>query len=284
MHTVGIDFGNTKTLVSHVNPRTWQPETLKLGRETHHIPSSAYIDADGNFFFGDDADDMIEEKTGCYMRGFKMQLGSDTPIHMYRDARGNIRQLTAQTLVKEFLQYIRKQAEKLVYHGEQVTKATITRPVRFTPAQCRELETAAMAAGFVQVKFITEPEAAGLAYCRMNASQAFARSALVVDWGGGTLDFALVTRRDGEVRTHANLTDGDTDIGGEKFDERLWSYVERELLDKGVTQLDPVMQMPHVRRAKEILSTQQRFELRLSYSLGACPPISLTSRKFNKLI
>ena len=280
MHTIGIDFGTTKTLVSHINPRTGQPEPLRLGRETHLLPTTIYIDANGHYYYGDDADDMIEEATGCYIRGFKMKLGSDAPMHLLPDGS----RIFARDLVREYLHFIRKKVEKLVYHGEQITKATITRPVKFSPAQCMELEQAAKAAGFQQVEFTTEPEAAGLAYCRLNASHAFTRNALVVDWGGGTLDFALVTRHEGTVRTHANLTDGDTSMGGEKFDNLLWNYVEQAAMRLNVDYLDYVTQLPRVRRAKEVLSTQQNFTLRLSYSLGACPPISLTSRKFNKLI
>lgn len=280
MHTIGIDFGTTKTLVSHINPRTGQPEPLRLGRETHLLPTTIYIDANGHYYFGDDADDMIEEATGCYIRGFKMKLGSDAPMHLLPDGS----RIFARDLVREYLHFIRKKVEKLVYHGEQITKATITRPVKFSPAQCMELEQAAKVAGFQQVEFTTEPEAAGLAYCRLNASHAFTRNALVVDWGGGTLDFALVTRHEGTVRTHANLTDGDTSMGGEKFDTLLWNYVEQAAMRLNVDYLDYVTQLPRVRRAKEVLSTQQNFTLRLSSAAGACPPIPLSRGEFNKLI
>ena len=280
MHTIGIDFGTTKTLVSHINPRTGQPEPLRLGRETHLLPTTIYIDANGHYYFGDDADDMIEEATGCYIRGFKMKLGSDAPMHLLPDGS----RIFARDLVREYLHFIRKKVEELVYHGEQITKATITRPVKFSPAQCMELEQAAKVAGFQQVEFTTEPEAAGLAYCRLNASHAFTRNALVVDWGGGTLDFALVTRHEGTVRTHANLTDGDTSMGGEKFDNLLWNYVEQAAMRLNVDYLDYVTQLPRVRRAKEVLSTQQNFTLRLSSAAGACPPIPLSRGEFNKLI
>ena len=279
MHTIGIDFGTTKTLVSRVNPRTGRPESLKLGRETFHLPSTVYIDDKGQYYFGDDADDMIEEETGCYMRGFKMKLGSATSVYWMSN-----RSILARDLVREYLKYIRRQVEKLVFHGERITKATITRPVKFSPAQCQELEQAAKDAGFQKIEFITEPEAAGLAYCRMSSSQAFARSALVVDWGGGTLDFALVTRKDDTVQTHPDLTDGDTSMGGEKFDNLLWNHVEQAAEKMGVDQLDYIAQLPHVRRAKEVLSTQQNFNLRLSSAAGACPPIPLSRNEFNKLI
>ena len=283
-HSIGIDFGTSKTLVSHINPQTGHPETIRLGRGGDLIPTTIFIDSAGRFSFGDDADDMIEDISGTYLRGFKMQLGSDTPVHMYLAPNGDFRQLTAKDLVREYLLYIRQQVKKLVYQGEPVTRATITRPVNFSPAQCQELQQAALAAGFEHVEFTTEPEAAGLAYCRLHAAHAFARNALVVDWGGGTLDFALVTRSDDFVRTHGHLTDGDMEMGGEKFDEILWNYAEESLKSHGVTTLNPVSQLPRVRRSKELLSSRQEVTLRLSHENGACPPLELSRETFNSMI
>jgi len=283
-HAIGIDFGTSKTLVSHINPQTGHPETIRLGRGGDLIPTTIFIDSDGRFSFGDDADDMIEDISGTYLRGFKMQLGSDTPVHMYLAPNGDFRQLTAKDLVGEYLLYIRQQVKKLVYQGEPVTRATITRPVNFSPAQCQELQQAALAAGFEHVEFTTEPEAAGLAYCRLNAAHAFARNALVVDWGGGTLDFALVTRSHDSVRTHGHLTDGDMEMGGEKFDEILWNYAVESLKSHGVTTLNPVSQLPRVRRSKELLSSRQEVALRLSHENGACPPLELSRETFNSMI
>ncbi|MBR5894916.1 MAG: ribosomal protein L7/L12 [Akkermansia sp.] len=281
--SIGIDFGTTKTLVSHINPQTGMPETLRLGRGRDYIPTSAYVDADGQISFGDDADEMLEDLRGRYLRGFKMNLGSSTPLHMYLEG-GQPRLLTAKELVKAYLRFIRQLVQERVYLGEEITAATITRPVNFSPAQCLELEQAAKEAGFDSVKFTTEPEAAGLAFCRMNAAQAFKHSALIVDWGGGTLDFALVTRKGDAISTHSNLTDGDTTMGGETFDEKLWNYTEKTLKEQGVERLNVTTQLPKVRRAKEQLSTKDNVTLRLSYEGGTCPPLALSREIFNNLI
>ena len=283
-HAIGIDFGTSKTLVSHINPQTGHPETIRLGRGGDLIPTTIFIDSAGRFSFGDDADDLIEDISGTYLRGFKMQLGSDTPVHMYLAPNGDFRQLTAKDLVKEYLLYIRQQVEKLVYQGERVTAATITRPVNFSPAQCQELQQAALAAGFEHVEFTTEPEAAGLAFCRLNAADSFKKSALIVDWGGGTLDLALITRQHNRVCTHPSLIDGAMGIGGEKFDEKLWQYVTHELEKQGDYTLNHVLMLPKVRSAKEQLSSRASIKLRLSYANGVCPPLDLTRSSFNELI
>ncbi|MDO5470227.1 MAG: ribosomal protein L7/L12 [Akkermansia sp.] len=216
---------------------------------------------------------------GIYLRGFKMQQGTLNPVIMY-PSKGLLHSLTAKELVKRYLQHIRTQVEGLVYHGEKITGVTLTRPVKFSPAQCEDLKQAAQEAGFSAVTFTTEPEAAGLAFCRLNVSKAFKRSALIVDWGGGTLDMALVTRDGNTIKTHSKLTDGDTTMGGEKFDEKLWTHVLQTI----EAPLNHTTQLPKVRRAKEMLSSRESFPLRLSSETGACPPLSLTRSVFNQLI
>ena len=280
-HSIGIDFGTTKTLVSHINPQTGVAETIRLGRGCDYLPSSVYVEANGHFLFGDDADDLVEDETGVYLRGFKMKLGSSTPLHMYMGGSG-LRTLTAKDLVYEYLRYIKRLVEENAFMGEPVTKAVITRPVNFTPAQSEELKHAAQAAGFATVEFTSEPEAAGLAFCRLQAAHAFKGNALVVDWGGGTLDFALVSRKGDTVSTHRSHTDGDTTMGGEVFDERLWMYVNMEMKKQGVS-LNPVAMLPKVRLGKEQLSARDSINLRLSHPQGVTT-LPLARNVFNCMI
>lgn len=282
-HSIGIDFGTTKTLVCHINPQTRAPEVIKLGRDTAYIPTTAYVDETGQLSFGDDADDRLMEISGCYLRGFKMSLGSSTPLHMYL-VDGQPKMLTAKDLVKEYLRYIRTQVETEVFCGEPIAKVTITRPVKFSPMQCEELQQAAIEAGFEQIEFTTEPESAGLAFCALNSAHAFKRSALIVDWGGGTLDIALVTRQANKISTHRTLTDGDTSMGGERFDERLWDNTTEKLYNLGVSRLSPTAHLPRLRRAKEQLSIKNNATLSLSYEGGLYPPLNISRTEFNKLI
>lgn len=284
MHTVGIDFGTSKTLVSRMVRETGQPETVRLGHEKDHIPTAIYIEENGSIYFGDEADDRIADATGTYLSGFKMQLGSRTPVHIQFMPDGSSQAYSAQKLVTLFLRYVREKTQELVFLNEPVTHAVITRPVSFSPICCQELKDAALAAGFRSVELTTEPEAAGLAFCRLNAAQAFKRSALVVDWGGGTLDFALVTRHGADISTHPDLTDGDTTMGGEQFDAQLWRHALQELEKLGVHGLNPITQLPIVRHGKEKLSAFANTMLRLSNKCGSCPPICVTQQDFNALI
>lgn len=285
MHTLGIDFGTTKTLVSRIDAATGQPVTIRLGMGTDYIPTTVYIEENGQIYFGEDADDRLADNTGAYIRGFKMRLGSAMPLHIQFGEDGSITKICARDLVREYLSYIRERVERQVFMQEgSARKAVITRPVNFSPVQLEELKQAALDAGFSEVTLTTEPEAAGLAFCRLNASKAFNRSALIVDWGGGTLDFALVTRDGNTIHTHSRLTDGDTTMGGERFDEVLWNYTEQRLRQQGCTHINPILALPVIRRAKERLSIGTQTTIRLTYQDGACPPVHITRDIFNALI
>ncbi|MBE6417138.1 MAG: hypothetical protein E7033_01575 [Akkermansiaceae bacterium] len=285
MHTIGIDFGTTKTLVTRINPANNWPVSVRLGVGSDYIPTTVYVDEGGSIHFGDDADERMADDTGAYLRGFKMKLGSPTPLLIRFTENGETIRLMAKDLVREYLRYIRKQVESRVFMEQgTVNSAIITRPVNFSPALLEELKQAAREAGFTKVHFTTEPEAAGLAFCRMNAAKAFKRSALVVDWGGGTLDFALVTRKGDTIYTHPRLTDGDTTMGGEHFDNLLLNYIQQNLQKKKITELNHITARQVVRRNKERLSTDTRTTVRLSSKGGACPPITLTRELFNEMI
>lgn len=284
MHTIGIDFGTTKTLVSRIITQTGRAETVRLGQGADHIPTSLFIRPDGSMLFGNDAEDLIAEPSGVYLRGFKMKLGSSIPVHAQTTPDGEYVPYMASTLVTRYLAYIRQRVQDTVYAGEPVTRAIITRPVDFSPARLAELHKAALDAGFREVELTTEPEAAGLAFCRLNDAQAFRHSALIVDWGGGTLDVALVTREGNRILTHPKLTAGDTTIGGENFDHLLWQYAQTQLRHQGMSNINPLPMLPVIRKNKEKLSAADCATLRLSHEHGTCPPIEISRTLFNSLI
>lgn len=284
MHSIGIDFGTTKTLVSRIKTKTGEPETVRLGQGTDHIPTSVFITSSGEMCFGDAADDSIMDPNGFYLRGFKMQLGSSVPVHVMINDEGEFIQFSAFDIVTRFFSYIRKRVQDTVFAGQPITHATITRPVNFSPARCEELRKAAIAAGFESITLTTEPLAAGLAFCQLNDAEAFQHSALIVDWGGGTLDFSLVTRENGKIITHPYLTNGDMTMGGELFDQHLWNYAENALHTYGITDINPIAMLPVVRKCKEKLSSVTESTLRLTDNQGSCPPIHLTQELFFQLI
>ena len=211
---IGIDFGTTKTMVSYLNPATGRPELVRLGRDRDSIPTTVHVDESGTFLFGEDADDQIETDPEGYCRAFKLHLGEQDPVLLRSDE-------TAESLVARFLRRVKEECEQTVFHGESITSATITIPVIFSPARKAALQRAAEAAGFSSVSFIPEPEAAGTAFLRDNPADKFSR-ALVLDWGGGTLDIAIISRDErGTIHADRHCAEGRDDVGGEEMDRGL---------------------------------------------------------------
>lgn len=284
---LGIDFGTTKTMVAWVNPATGRAETIQLGNGRNFIPTTVYVEEGGTMRFGEEADDQASLNPMRYCRGFKMKIGSSNPVMMVME-QGQRVFYTARQLTVAFLKYVKHQCEEQAVM-QTVQEAVITRPVNFSPAQVEELRSAAEAAGFHKVTFVTEPEAAGYAFCRLIPAEAFQNNALIVDWGGGTLDMAVVSRHGENVSTHAEYTMGDDSMGGELFDVFLWSHISAELARTSNLQLnmEPLEVRHHakqrLRSEKEALSRTEQRKVFLVLSHGTSS-LTVTRSAFETLI
>lgn len=266
---IGIDFGTSKTLVTCINPDSGHPLPIRLGRGRDEIPTTVFLCEDGSLLFGDDADDNAQFDFSSYARGFKLSLGSRTPLLI-----GAGKSYSASQLTRAFLHHIKERCEK---EGlmEPITSAVITVPAIFSPAQRDELLQAAKGAGFSSVELLPEPIAAGMAFCGLSPKDAFEGSILVVDWGGGTLDLAVVSRaKNGRFETVEGLVDGSSGIGGEAMDEAMWKLVAELLAEDGDVDLagEPVerrgVQLTAIRQAKEMLSARDEHRVTLLTSRG----------------
>ncbi len=265
---LGIDFGTTKTMAAWVNPKTGHHEVINLGEEHNYIPTTVYVENDGSFLFGEAADDSAAMHPEHYCRGFKMRLGTSAPA-LLMFCNGKPRTYTAKQLAAVFLKHVKDLCEsKAVF--EKVDSVVITRPVNFSPAQEDELRQAAEEAGFKEICFITEPEAAGYAFCSLSPESAFSDKALIVDWGGGTLDMAVVERNGEKVKLSGEYIAGDNDMGGEAYDSFLWDYTCAALPPlREETQMVQYAAQIQMRKTKEVLSKRENRRVQLSLSSGA---------------
>lgn len=254
VQAIGIDFGTTKTLVSYYDPISRTNGYVRLGRGVDKMPTSIFVDEDGAWLFGDDADDFMSQYPSRYRRDFKLGLGKNSP-YLVAKVKGKIRQFTAKDLVAKFLQNIKVQCEDTVFH-EPVTTCTVTYPVSFSIAQREELKEAAREAGFEEVRLLPEPEAAGYAYFKFGVDKRLSKM-MVVDWGGGTVDFAMVAFDGGAVGLVPDSYGGEENVGGRMFDELLFDHLSRKIVQNGGMSLeddgDPQLSK-HVCNCKEKLS------------------------------
>jgi molecular chaperone DnaK len=106
------------------------------------------------------------------------------------------------------------------YLGSQVKEAIVTVPAYFNDAQRQATKDAGKIAGFDVKRIINEPTAAALAYgMEKNENKVIA----VYDLGGGTFDISILELSSGVFEVKA--TNGDTNLGGEDFDNVLQKYL-----------------------------------------------------------
>ncbi|MCL4504683.1 MAG: Hsp70 family protein [Chloroflexi bacterium] len=147
------------------------------------------------------------------------------------------REYTLEELIAEFLKRVRARVEDLT--GRVAQEAVFGRPVNFAGARveadnCRaqtRLQHAAELAGFTRVAFEQEPIAAGLAFGAQRRMAAGSH-ALVFDFGGGTLDIAVLrVESGGEQRV---LATGGVGIAGDHFDQSIFRRAMLPWLGEGV--------------------------------------------------
>ena len=116
------------------------------------------------------------------------------------------------------------------YLGKPVTKAVITVPAYFNDAQRQATIDAATISGLVVERIINEPTAAALAYgMERGTGDLGAKTLLVYDLGGGTLDVTVMTVDRGVFEVLS--TCGDTQLGGQDFDSNLVNHFAKEIKD-----------------------------------------------------
>jgi ribosomal protein L7/L12 len=269
---VGIDFGTTKTMVAVYDLGRNHARTQRLGRGRDELPTAMFTTASGEVLFGDEAEDEGESDQVNLMRRFKMKLGHPGPAIVGR------RKATAEELVADFLRYLKMRLESEVLH-EQVQRAVLTVPAMFGPAQRKSLMNAAKTAGFLDVTLLDEPTAAGLAYCDHNPVGKDLRF-LVVDWGGGTFDVALLERSaDRGTKIIREFVAGLGDIGGETLDDDLWGHVSQSLVDAGYERLDRQDRNMWGRYRREISRSKERLSnidsVKVNFLLNGGNPVRI---------
>jgi hypothetical chaperone protein len=121
---------------------------------------------------------------------------------------------------------LKQRAEDVL--GEKINAVTLGRPVKFSesPEQDHKaqetLRQAAHEAGFREVDFELEPIAAALDY---EQSMSKPQNVVIFDFGGGTLDIAVM--RLGDPRKREVYASGGVDIAGSDFDRAI---IEKRML------------------------------------------------------
>lgn len=226
-NTLGIDFGTSNSAAGiAVNGRPWLVE-LEPGQNT--LPTAVFFEEQPRRMRigGSATQALLAGDEGRFMRALKSLLG--TPL-LREERRLNGERIDFIEIIARFLREVKTRAEAATY--QEFTHVLSGRPVRFHSkdearnAQAEiDLRDCYLAAGFQDVKFMYEPEAAA------RATAPGAGIGLIVDIGGGTSDFSVFRQQDnGETDILASYG---IRIGGTDFDRRLSIDHVMPLLGRG---------------------------------------------------
>jgi molecular chaperone DnaK len=131
------------------------------------------------------------------------------------------KQFAAEEISAQVLRKLTDDASK--YLGETATRAVITVPAYFNDSQRQATKNAGLIAGLEVLRIINEPTAASLSY---GLDKKCNETILVFDLGGGTFDVSILEVGEGVFEVLA--TSGDTQLGGDDFDEKIVQWLIEE--------------------------------------------------------
>ncbi|MEL7503620.1 MAG: Hsp70 family protein [Cyanobacteria bacterium J06554_6] len=190
--TLAIDFGTSNTVVTRWNSATQQPETLSLGALSWQlgetpplVPSLVYVKdaAAAVVDIGQPVRDQGRAIDGDprYFKHFKRGIGAAIQGFLPELDR---HALSFETIGQWFLAGLVEQARQ---QEPDLNSLILTVPVDSFEAYRSWLTQVSQTLAVDQVRLLDEPTAAALGY-GLDGGE----TVLVVDFGGGTLDFSLV--------------------------------------------------------------------------------------------
>ena len=215
--TLANDLGTSNSAAAICYEHGIHRIPIETGAET--LPTAVFFPVDGTGMrIGAAATDaLIQGEEGRYMRALKSVLGQPL-MHEERLLGGRRRSISG--VISDFLSEVRRRAEQ--YTGKRFHRALSGRPVHFFSARPDKDEQAEddlracyLAAGFEDVSFLPEPEAAALANHALGSDR---QIGLIVDIGGGTSDFSVFRSTAARPQILANYG---IRLGGTDFDHAI---------------------------------------------------------------
>ena len=238
---VGIDLGTTNSVVAAIEGG--KPNVIANAEGLRTTPSIVAYTKKQELLVGQIAKRQAvinPENTFFSIKRFigskDVEISKDAkklPYKVVKDQNNNIK-IKCTSLEKEFspeeisAQVLRKLVNDASdYLGQQVTQAVITVPAYFNDSQRQATMDAGKIAGIEVLRIINEPTAASLAY---GLDKKQNETILVFDLGGGTFDVSILEVGDGIFEVLA--TAGDTNLGGDDFDNVLVNWLLAQFKEK----------------------------------------------------
>src|ERR1043165_9899858 len=235
---VGLDLCTTNSVVSVLE--AGESVIVPNAEGSRTTPSVVAFSKTGEVLVGEVAKRQAITNPDRTIRSVKRHMGTSWTTDIDGKA------YTAQEISARTLQKLKRDAE--AYLGDTVTQAVVTVPAYFDDAQRQATKEAGEIAGLEVLRIINEPTAAALAYGmdKEGADQTI----LVFDLGGGTFDVSVLEIGEGVFEVKA--THGDTQLGGDDWDQRVIDWMVKEFKNAhGVDLLQDRMARQRLKEAAE---------------------------------
>jgi molecular chaperone DnaK len=275
----GIDLGTTNSLIGVYE--SGFPTLLADHEGSRLTPSVVHYAKDGSILVGREALRMQALHPDRTISSIKRRIGrrfgeegteglvgpKGTPVTLPINGM----KLTPEQVSSEILRNLKAIAEERL--GTAITRAVITVPAYFNDAQRAATRRAGELAGFTVERILAEPTAAALAY---GLDKLKDRSKVAVyDLGGGTFDLSILQLDNGVFEVLS--THGDTRLGGDDLDDAVAELITKKA---GLAELPAESRIrlkEAAREAKEHLSSEESFILRLPFlSVGTNLEVALS--------
>jgi len=211
---VGIDLGTTNSVVAVLE--AGEPVVVPNAEGARTTPSVVGYSKNGEIVVGEVGKRQAITNPDRTVRSVKRHMGDHAWGLDVDGKRWTPQEVSAQILAK-----LKRDAE--AYLGDTVTQAVVTVPAYFDDSQRQATKEAGQIAGLEVLRIINEPTAAALAY---GLDKQHDQTILVFDLGGGTFDVSLLEIGEGVFEVKA--THGDTQLGGDDWDQRVIDWMVKE--------------------------------------------------------
>jgi molecular chaperone HscA len=278
---VGIDLGTTNSLVATVRNGI---AVVINDHEGHALlPSVVRYVKSGEAHVGypaqaeqsRDPKNTIVSVKRFMGRGLKDVAYIENCPYSFVDAPGMLKIRTAAGVKSpvevsaDILKVLRTRAEEAL--GGELMGAVVTVPAYFDDAQRQATKDAARLAGLNVLRLLNEPTAAAIAYGLDNAAEGVYA---VYDLGGGTFDISILRLSRGVFEVMA--TNGDSALGGDDFDHRLYCWVAEKAGLSLLSDEDTSVLLTKSRQAKEFLTNSADARVTATLSTGDVVDLTVT--------
>jgi len=278
---VGIDLGTTFSAIAYLDS-AGRPQILSNQEGDKTTPSVVLIE-DDSVVVGKEAAKAMATDMVNIAECAKRDLG--TPF--FHQMIGG-RNYPPEVIQAWILKKVRSDAQRQI---GSFTKAVVTVPAYFDEVRRKATQDAGYIAGIEVIDIINEPTAAALAFgfqhgrLYLGATNDKPKRVLVYDLGGGTFDVTIMEIGPGEFVTLA--TDGDVQLGGRDWDQRLVDYISEQFIRKhGIDPREEPNTLGRLLRecedAKRTLSTRQKASVACDFQ-GRAERFDVTRKLFEEI-